>query len=243
MDVTKTFGSGCFGFILAFLMEFHFLCCRLRLSGSTAMTSRHPSHAESAPSTKRAPAAGSPRLHVQRSQSKETITIHFSALGNAEEDEEEELFLTTLSTTSNVQDDSSVVTAEEASEEMLEDVAAAEAPVAPESSQLSPSAGRHAKIPPTQTLPPPPRISERKGSSGSPTKSLSFPSGEKPFLNLVKSLSSDVESRDGAPPAAAPTIRHRQLMKNLVKVGTHKASALSTALFFLVFFSLFNLIA
>lgn len=198
-------------------MESVLLCHRLRPSGSTAMTSRQPRHAESTPSTKRAPVAGSPRLHVQRSQSKETITIHFSALGNAEEDEEEELFLTTLSTTSNVQDDSSVATAEEASEEMLEDVAAAEAPVAHESPQLSAGAGHLAKSPPTQTLSPP-HISERKGSSGSPTKSLSFPSGEKPFLNLVKSLSSDAESRDGAPPAPAPTIRHRQLMKNLVKV-------------------------
>lgn len=180
------------------------------------MTSQHPSHAESAPSTKRAPPAGSPRLHVQRSQSKESITIHFSALGKAEEDEEEELFLTTLSTTSNAQDDSSVATAEEASEEMFQEVAAAEAPVTPESSGLSPGSGRRAKSPPTQTLSPP-HISERKSSSASPTKSLSFPCGEKPFLSLVKSLSSDVESRDGAPSAPAPTIRHRQLMKNLVK--------------------------
>lgn len=181
------------------------------------MTSQQPSHAESAPSPKRAPPAGSPRLHVQRSQTKDTITIHFSALGKAEEDEEEELFLTTFPTTSNIQDDSSVATAEEASEEMLEDVAAAEAPVAPESSQLSPGAGLHAKSPPTQTLSPP-HVSDRKGLSGSPTKSLSFPSGEKPFLNLVKSMSSDVENRDIAPPAPTSTIRHRQLMKNLVKV-------------------------
>lgn len=184
------------------------------------MTSRHPSHAESVPSTKRAPPTGSPRLHVQRSQSKETITIHFSALGKEEEDEEEELFLTTLSTTSNAQDDSSVATAEEASEEMFQEAAATEAPVMPESSGLSPGSGRRAKSPPTQTLSPP-HISERKGSSASPTKSLSFPSGEKPFLNLVKSLSSDVESRDGAPSAPAPTVRHRQLMKNLVKVLIH----------------------
>lgn len=181
------------------------------------MTSQHPSHAESAPSPKRAPPAGSPRLHVQRSQSKDTITIHFSALGNADEDEEEELVLTTLSTTSNTHDDSSVAVAKEVSEEMSEDVAAAESPAVPESSQLSPGAGQHAKSPPTQTLSPP-HISDRKGLSGSPTKSLSFPSEEKPFLNLVKSLSSDVESRDAAPPAPTSTIRHRQLMKNLVKV-------------------------
>lgn len=185
------------------------------------MTSQHPSHADSAPSTKRAPPTGSPRLHVQRSQSKETITIHFSALGKEEEEEEEELFLTALSTTSNAQDDSSVATAVEASEEMFEEVAAAEATGTPDSSGLSPACGSRAKSPPTQTLSPP-HVSERKGSSGSPTKSLSFPSSEKPFLNLVKSLSSDVESRDGAPFASlAPTIRHRKLMKNLVKVLTH----------------------
>lgn len=182
------------------------------------MTSQHPSHAESVHPTKKTASAGSPRLHVQRSQSKETITIHFSALGKAEEEKEEELVMTTLPTISDTQDDSSIVTALEASEEMFEELTgdfAAEATAIPESSRLSPLSRHHTLSSPTQT--PSSHIAEQKGSTCSPTKSLSFPSSDKPFLNLVKSLSSDMESRDGTSSVTAPTIRHRQLMKNLVK--------------------------
>lgn len=184
------------------------------------MTSRHPSHAESTNSTKKQQPAVSPKLHVQRSTSKETITIHFSALGKEEEDEEEELYITSASTTSAAQDDSNIVTALEASEEMFEGVpldSAAEIAVIPESSKHSPVSRHHTNSSPTQTQTA--RITEQKGStsSSSPTKSLSFPSSDKPFLSLVKSLSSDIESREGVPVVAAPTVRHRQLMKNLVK--------------------------
>lgn len=180
------------------------------------MTSRHPSHAESAHSTDKQPPAVSPKLHVQQSLSKESITIHFSALGKEEEEEEEELYRTTISTTSAAQDDSNIVTALEASEEMFEgvplDSAAAEVAVIPESSRLSSVSRHHTNSSPTQT--PSSRIAEQKGSASnsSPTKSLSFPSSDKPFLSLVKSLSSDVESS-----VAAPTLRHRHLMKTLVK--------------------------
>lgn len=182
------------------------------------MTSQHPSHAESVHPTKKLPPAGSPKLHVQRSPSKESITIHFSALGKEEKEEEVELFMTTVSTTSAPQDDSNIVTALEASEEMFEEVtldSAAEAAVIPESSRLSPVSRHHTNSSPTQTLSS--RIAEQKGSTSSPTKSLSFPSSDKPFLNLVKSLSSDMESRDGIPSISAPTMRHRHLMKTLVK--------------------------
>ncbi|XP_038570328.1 testis-expressed protein 2-like isoform X2 [Micropterus salmoides] len=183
------------------------------------MTSRHPSHAESAHSTEKPPPALSPKLHVQRSQSKETITIHFSALGTEEEEEEEDLYRTTVSATSAAQDDSNIVTALEASEEMFEGVpldSAAEV-VIPESSRLSPVFKRHTNNSPTQTSSS--RIAEQKGatSNSSPTKSFSFPSSDKPFLNLTKSLSSYMESREGIHSVAAPTVRHRHLMKNLVK--------------------------
>ncbi|XP_051241987.1 testis-expressed protein 2 isoform X2 [Dicentrarchus labrax] len=183
------------------------------------MTSRHPSHAESPHSTKKQPPAVSPKLHVQRSPSMETITIHFSAFGKEEEEEEEELCMTTVSTTSAAQDDSNIVTALEASEEMFEGVpldSAAEVAVIPESSRLSPVSRHHTNSSPTQT--PSSRIAEQKGSTShsSPTKSSSFPSSDKPFLSLVKSFSSDVESH-GIPSAAAPTVRHRHLMKTLVK--------------------------
>ncbi|TMS23104.1 Testis-expressed protein 2 [Larimichthys crocea] len=184
------------------------------------MTSQPPSHAESAHSTKKQPPAVSPKLHVQRSPSKETITIHFSALGKEEEEEEEEeeLYMTNVSTTSAAQDDSNIVTALEACEEMFEQLpadSAAEVPVIPESSRLSPLSRRHTNSSPTQTLSS--RVAEPKGSTSSPTKSLSFPSSDKPFLSLVKSLSSDIESRDGIPSVPVPTVRHRHLMKTLVK--------------------------
>nr|XP_033480067.1 testis-expressed protein 2-like isoform X1 [Epinephelus lanceolatus]XP_033480068.1 testis-expressed protein 2-like isoform X1 [Epinephelus lanceolatus] len=184
------------------------------------MTSRHPSHAESAHSTEKQPPALSPKLHVQRSPSKDTITIHFSALGKEEEEEEEELYRTKVSTTSAAQDDSNIVQALEASEEMFEGVpldAAAEVAVMPESSRFSPVSRHHTNHSPTQTSSS--CISEQKGTTTnpSPTKSLSFPSSDKPFLSLVKSLSSDIESRDGIPSVATSTVRHRHLMKTLVK--------------------------
>ncbi|XP_074487131.1 testis-expressed protein 2-like isoform X1 [Sebastes fasciatus] len=184
------------------------------------MTSRHPSHAESAHSKEKQPPALSPKLHVQRSPSKETVTIHFSALGKEEEEEEEELYWTTVSTTSADQDDSNIVTAVEASEEMFEGVpldSAPEVAVMPESSRLSPISRHPTNRSPAQT--PPSLNAEQKGSTStsSPTKSLSFPSIDKPFLSLVKSLSSDMESRDGIPSLSGPSLKHRHLMKNLVK--------------------------
>ncbi|XP_070771390.1 testis-expressed protein 2-like [Enoplosus armatus] len=182
------------------------------------MTSRHPSHAESAHSTEKQPPSVSPKLHVQRSPSKETVTIHFSALGKEEEEEEEELYWTSVSTASAAQDDSNIVTALEASEEMFEGVpldSATKVAVIPESSRLSPLSRRHT----SPTRPSSSRFTEQKGSTSnsSPTKSLSFPSTDKPFLSLMKSLSSDMESRDGIPSVAASTVRHRHLMKTLVK--------------------------
>nr|XP_046258906.1 testis-expressed protein 2-like isoform X2 [Scatophagus argus] len=184
------------------------------------MTSQHPSHAESSHSTKKQPPAVSPMLHVQRSPSKETITIHFSAFGKEEEEEEEELYMTTVSTTSAAQDDSNIVTALEAREEMFEGVpldSTAEVAVIPESSRLPLLSRHHTNSSPTQTSSS--CTAEQKGSTSnsSPSKSLSFPSSDKPFLSLVKSLSSDMESRDGIPSVAASTVRHRHLMKTLVK--------------------------
>ncbi|XP_078147955.1 testis-expressed protein 2-like [Centroberyx gerrardi] len=184
------------------------------------MNSRHSSHAERAHSTAPRPPAVAPKLQVQRSLSKDTITIHFSALGKEEEEEEEELYGTTVSSTSAAQDDSNVVTALEASEEMFEGVpldSAADVAVIPESSRLSPVPEHQNNSSPTHNpslLP-----AEQKGSisNSSPTKSLSFPSSDKPFLSLVKSLSSDIEPRDGVSPAAPSSVRHRHLMKTLVK--------------------------
>ncbi|KAM4603457.1 testis-expressed protein 2-like [Polymixia lowei] len=184
------------------------------------MTSRHPSHAERAhPAAPPAPATA-PKLQVQRSLSRETITIHFSALGKEEEEEEEELY-GTVSTTSATQDDSNVVTALEASEEMFEGVLlnpAAGVSVNPESSStLSPVPGQRNTSSPTPNPSLPPAEQKGSNSTSSPAKSLSFPSSDKPFLSLVKSLSSDIEPRDAVSSPAPPSVRHRHLMKSLVK--------------------------
>ncbi|XP_034543805.1 testis-expressed protein 2-like [Notolabrus celidotus] len=193
------------------------------------MTSKHHSHAESAHSAEKKSLTVSPKLHVQRSLSKENITIHFSALGKEEEEEEEELYMTSVSATSATQDNSNIVTALEASEEMFDAVAPdseAEVSAIPESSRPSLVSKRHTNTSPTHTpsssssaSSSSSHVSEKKGatSNSSPTKSLSFPSSDKPFLNLVKSLSSDMETREGIPPVATPTVRHRHLMKNFVK--------------------------
>ncbi|KAF7668604.1 hypothetical protein LDENG_00001120 [Lucifuga dentata] len=184
------------------------------------MTSRHSSHAERAQSTDPRQPVVAPKVHVQRSLSKEAITIHFSALGKEEEEEEEDLCRTSISTNSAAQDDSNVVTAVEASEEMFEGVpveSVATAAVISESSRLSPVPEHHSYTSPTQT--PSVLLAGQKASNSSspPTKSSSFPSSDKPFLSLVKSFSSDIEPRDGVTPAAPSSTRHRHLMKTLVK--------------------------
>lgn len=176
------------------------------------MTSQHPSHANSTHATDKQP----PKLHVHRSLSKESITIHFSAFGKEEEEEEEELCSTTVSSTPAAREDSNIVTALEASEEMFEGLPLEDAAGDGVMAESSPIFRRHTNGSPAQTLSS--HVSEQKPPSSSPTKSLSFPSSDKPFLSLVKSLSSDVESREGSSSIPAPPlVRHRHLMKSLVK--------------------------
>ncbi|KAM9857441.1 testis-expressed protein 2-like isoform 1-T2 [Aulostomus maculatus] len=180
------------------------------------MTSRYPHHADSAHSTDQQPPLVAPKVHVQRSLSKENITIHFSALGKEEEEDEEELYTATVSSTT--QDESNIVTGLEASEEMFEEVQLdSAAKVIPESTQHLPVSIHN--VPSSLTRTSLSHTTEPKGSSStsSPTKSLSFPSSDIPFLSLMKSLSSDVESREGIHSASASTVRHRHLMKSLVK--------------------------
>ncbi|XP_061685244.1 testis-expressed protein 2-like isoform X2 [Syngnathoides biaculeatus] len=177
------------------------------------MTSQHPSHAESTYFRDKQPPALAPKLHVHRSESNETLTIHFSALGKEEEEEEEELYTTSVSSTSTTQDEVNIVTGIEASEEMFEaqqsDPSGDVAPT--HQSTRSPLSTSH-----TASLP---DFVEQKGTStnSSPTKSLSFPSADKSFLTLMKSFASDIETKDGVSTITAPTTRHRHLMKSLVK--------------------------
>ncbi|KAM9315214.1 testis-expressed protein 2-like isoform 2-T2 [Pholidichthys leucotaenia] len=175
------------------------------------MTSRHPDHAASTHSTDRHPLAGAPKLHVQRSQSRENITIHFSALGKEEEEEEEELYTTSVSATSTPLDDANIVTALEASEEMfVGDLMNSTAGTGVAESPRCPLTSRHTNSSPAL-------MQKASTSISSPPKSLSFPSSDKPFLSIVKSLSSDTESQDGITSISSQSVKPRQLMKTLVK--------------------------
>ncbi|XP_051570278.1 testis-expressed protein 2-like isoform X2 [Myxocyprinus asiaticus] len=204
---------------------------------SGAMTSQGGGHADtlrplSSSSSSRPSTA--PKLQVQRSLSRDTITIHFSAKGNEEEEEEDELYRLAVSPSSLETEDQSVVTAQEASEELLMEGLVADMVTgvsSPSFSQTHSSAlaiqnpsitlaGSSTSIPVSSSWP-----SEQKStplipsthsasSSSSPAKASALPS--KPLFSLVKSLSTEVESRDAL--AVAPqAMRHRHLMKTLVK--------------------------
>uniref|UniRef100_A0A3Q4M5C0 Testis expressed 2 n=1 Tax=Neolamprologus brichardi TaxID=32507 RepID=A0A3Q4M5C0_NEOBR len=189
-----------------------------------------------------------PKLQVQRSHSRDTITIHFSALGKEEDDEEEELFGIPAGSVK----DKSVLDGLEAKEELLFESAGADTPSGPAvlpvlSTTLSvqpsdPQPHTHSPaltINPTSTLssnPPassswpserlPVNPSPASSSSSSPCKSAAL-SSSKPFLSLVRSLSNEVESRETVPSLStvAPThARHRHLMKSFVKSLSTDAS-------------------
>ncbi|XP_006886340.1 PREDICTED: testis-expressed sequence 2 protein isoform X1 [Elephantulus edwardii] len=212
------------------------------------MTSLNGSHAEK---TTDMPKPSAPRVHVQRSVSRDTIAIHFSASGEEEEEEEEEFreyFEEGL-------DDQSIVTGLEAKEDLYlgHDPAASPTladglpvselpailPISENTVKLlespppavqvlstvplalspgSSSSGPLASSPSVSSL------SEQKTSSSSPlsspskspvlssSASSSALSSAKPFMSLVKSLSTEVEPKESPHPP-----RHRHLMKTLVK--------------------------
>ncbi|XP_076121345.1 testis-expressed protein 2 [Alosa pseudoharengus] len=185
----------------------------------------------------RAPASGpGPRLQVQRSLSRDTITIHFSAQGREDDDDDEELYGTPLAT------------ALEASEEFNSHEAASSSSAAPHAHtpavailQSSPSASSFSSISSSWPSDAPPQAlagasTHPLSSSASPVRvaaaaaaappASALPS--KPFLSLVKSLSSDVEPREPREPPAVPAAgvtspsarqsqQRRHLMKTLVK--------------------------
>uniref|UniRef100_H2LYG5 Testis expressed 2 n=1 Tax=Oryzias latipes TaxID=8090 RepID=H2LYG5_ORYLA len=178
-------------------------------------------------------------LQVQRSRSRDTITIHFSALGKEEEDEEDELYGIEVGPAL------CVTTGLEAKEEMLFESAKVEtssgAAVLPVSSitssvqlpdpylqtlssttavipisthsHLSSTPPASSSWPTDRPAHPPPTSS----SSSSPCRSTAL-SSSKPFLSLVRSLSNDVESRETPVSTAVPPhTRPRQLMKSFVR--------------------------
>ncbi|XP_064439073.1 testis-expressed protein 2 isoform X2 [Mirounga angustirostris] len=217
------------------------------------MTSLNGRHAEK---TIDMPKPSAPRVHVQRSVSRDTIAIHFSASGEEEEEEEEE-FREYLE---EGLDDQSIVTALEAKEDLyLESqgghdssgpaaqlilagglsVSPAILPVSENTVKLlesPPPAVRvlstvplalspgSSSLGPLASSPSVSSLSEQKTGSSSPlsspskspvlssSASSSTLSSTKPFMSLVKSLSTEVEPKE--PPHAS---RHRHLMKTLVK--------------------------
>nr|XP_030699181.1 testis-expressed protein 2 isoform X2 [Globicephala melas] len=217
------------------------------------MTSLNGRHAEK---TIDMPKPSAPRVHVQRSVSRDTISIHFSASGEEEEEEEEE-FREYLE---EGLDDQSIVTGLEAKEDLYLEPQGGHDPAGPDaqliladglsvSPAILPVSENTAKL-----LEPPPAaaqvlstvplalspglsssgplasspsvssLSEQKTSSSSPlsspsrspilpsSASSSTLSSAKPFMSLVKSLSTEVEPKESPHPP-----RHRHLMKTLVK--------------------------
>lgn len=195
--------------------------------------------------------AAGPRLQVQRSLSRDTITIHFSALGKEEDDEEEELYgVGCFGSTAGLDseqgpqgvegpgaDDHPLTTGLEAKEDLVFESSGLQASSrdavlsvleesefphhAPSSamtinSNPSSNPSTSSSWPSDRPLANPPAPGF---SSSSPGKAGPLPSS-KPFLSLVRSLSNDMESREPAqgPATAAPLhVRHRHLMKSLVK--------------------------
>ncbi|KAM5125105.1 testis-expressed protein 2 [Mantella aurantiaca] len=205
------------------------------------MTSLDGSHGEK--SRQSSAKATAPKVEVQRSISRETITIRFSAIGKEEEEEEETL--------GDDLDDHNIVTAVEAKEDLhfdtLSDLisAAATSPsmaVIETSLPISPSAikpfgsivsaceaSSSSDVPSSLSTSTSQQglgaisantscsLEQRQATVSSPSKALALSSspsisGSKPFLSLVKSLSTDGEPKESTAP-----IRHRHLMKTLVK--------------------------
>ncbi|XP_027943279.1 testis-expressed protein 2 isoform X2 [Eumetopias jubatus] len=216
------------------------------------MTSLSGRHAEK---TIDMPKPSAPRVHVQRSVSRDTIAIHFSASGEEEEEEEEE-FREYLE---EGLDDQSIVTALEAKEDLYlepqgghDSSGPAAQPILADGLSVSPailpvskntvkllespppavrvlstvplalSPGSSSSVP-LASSPSVSSLSEQKTGSSSPLSSPSKSpvlsssasstlSSTKPFMSLVKSLSTEVEPKE--PHHAS---RHRHLMKTLVK--------------------------
>ncbi|XP_077110783.1 testis-expressed protein 2 isoform X1 [Ranitomeya variabilis] len=200
------------------------------------MTSLDGSHGEKSRQTSAKTTA--PKVEVHRSVSRETLTIRFSAIGTEEEEEEETLsedmddqkVVTAVEASEDLYFDSAAdVTPSPAAspaDAMLQSSLPTLLPAAmpppeapgqpgPFSAVPLPLSSSHSSLASPSASPP----SEPKPLLvSSPSKVLALStvvpaiSGPKPFLSLVKSLSTEVEPRE----AVAPT-RHRQLMKTLVK--------------------------
>lgn len=194
--------------------------------GSSSSSIRGSGHHADARPPRQAPG---PKLQVQRSVSRDTITIHFSALGK-EEDEDEEELCWGLGGPPEDGVGRDGAKASEGDEELLLESAAALSVSSPAldaadphshtaspAVTIAPSAHPHlASDPPASSSWP----SDRPSASSSHSKAAvvaTVPSS-KPFFSLVRSLSNEVESRESSPAPTPPSHgRHRHLMKSFVK--------------------------
>ncbi|KAM3598045.1 uncharacterized protein V6R79_012725 [Siganus canaliculatus] len=164
-------------------------------SSSSSSSSRvSGQHADTRPPRQ----APGPRLQVQRSLSRDTITIHFSALGKEEEDEEEELYGVPVGSDKPQLDgagglqaleasgsyDQSVATGLEAKEELLFESAGVE--TSPGAAVLPVSS---AALPPHTPSPAMAIVSTPSHLSSNPPASSSWPS-ERPCANPPSTSSS-----------------------------------------------------
>lgn len=184
-----------------------------------------------------------PKLQVQRSLSRDTITIHFSALGKEEDDEEEELFgmpagsvqaKSVLDGAGGLQapaaDDQRVTTGLEAKEELLFESAGAETlsgpavlPVSSTILSVQPSDSQPHIPSPAFTINPTPTLSQQSSN----VASFSWPSERPPVNPPPTSSSSSSPCKSAALSSSKPFLSLVRSLSNDVE-SRETAPSLST---------------
>ncbi|XP_063327847.1 testis-expressed protein 2 [Pelmatolapia mariae] len=174
-----------------------------------------------------------PKLQVQRSHSRDTITIHFSALGKEEDDEEEELFgipagsvkdKSVLDGTGGLQgpasaaDDRCVATGLEAKEELLFESAGADTPLGPAVLPvLSTTLSVQPSDPQPHTHSPALTINPTSTLSSNPPASSSWPSERLPVNPSPASSSSSSPCKSAALSSSKPFLSLVRSLSNDVE--------------------------
>lgn len=185
--------------------------------GSSSRGSGH--HADARP-----PRQGpGPKLQVQRSVSRDTITIHFSALGKEEDEDEEELSWAAGGSRASEEElrfeSTATLSVSSPTLDAKEPLFHAASPAV----TIAPSA-HLASDPPASSSWPSDRPSASSSCHSKSAVVATVPS-PKPFFGLVRSSSNDVDSRESPSAPGAPThARHRHLMKSFVKSLSTDAS-------------------
>lgn len=182
--------------------------------------------------------APGPKLQVQRSLSRDTITIHFSALGKEEDDEEEELYGVHVGSAAAASvleeagglpglasgaDEQGVTTGLEAKEELLFETADVEAAVRPVSSTEPSDAQPHMPSP-AMTITP---SSTQSQLSSTPPASSSWPSDHPSGTPLSTSSSTSSPCKSAALSSSKPFLSLVRSLSNDVE-SREPTPALST---------------